>query len=222
MASKRAAALSFAFFVACVLAAPPSAAACGSKPYSYAGLADGRAAYGIAATITALTPLHVEWGHVSGWVGVDGHDRDGRHGWIQAGFVGFYGGERHIYYEAKPPAGPPRFVSLASSVAFGEPHRLAVREEADRPSWWRVWLDRKAVSPAVRLPGSHGRWRAVATTESWNAGMETCNAMRFRFRGVSVRRRDGTWRRLARVSVLRDPGYDVRNRRRTRFLAGSF
>ncbi len=221
MDRKRPASLALALFFACALAAPASAAVCGSKPYSYAGLADGRTAHGVRATITALTPLRVEWGHVAGWVGVDGHDRRGRLGWIQVGFAGFYGGERRIYYEFKRPDSTPRFVELAGTVPFGEPHSVAVRKVPGRPSAWRVRLDGRAVSPAIRLPGSRRGWRAVATTESWNAGTGSCNALQFRFRGVTALRAGGLWRAFSRTSVLRDPGYAVRNRTRTAFRAGS-
>ena len=96
-----------------------------------------------------------------------------------------------------------------------------MREEATRPSWWRVWLDGRPVSPANRLPGSHAGWSAVATAESWNAATSACNAMRFRFDGVGVRRADSVWRRLARASVLADPGYRVADRTRMGFLARS-
>lgn len=205
----------------CGLAAPAPAGACGSKAYSYAGLVDGGAAHGIQTTITALAPLDVEWGHVGGWVGVDGRDRYGRLGWIQVGIAVFYGGESRLYYEFKRGDDRPAFVELAGSVPVGEPHRIAVREQPTRPSWWRVWVDGRPVSPAIRLPGSHGRWKAVATAESWNAGMGACNAMRFRFDGVNVQREDGRWGALARPTVLQDPGYAVRDRTRTGFVAGS-
>ena len=197
--------------------AAASAAVCGAKPYSYAGLAEAGEAHGIRATLTALRPQEVEWGHTAAWVGVDGHDRRGRRGWIQIGFAGFYGGERRIYYEFKKPGGAPTFVEVAGALAFGVPHRVAVRAERTRPSWWRVWLDGKAVSPALRLAGSAHGWRPVAVAESWNAGMGSCNALHFRFRRVVVLGRAWRWRALLRGTVLQDPGYRVRDRTRRGF-----
>lgn len=111
------------------------------------------------------------------------------------------------------------FVELESGVPLGEPHRVAVRAEAARPSWWRVWLDRRPVTAPIRLPGSERGWRAVATGESWNAGTGSCNALHFQFGEVGVLRPTWRWGGPAQSAVLEDPGYEVRDRTRTGFRA---
>ena len=207
--------LALALLSGFVFAAPAAAAVCGAQPYWYAGLADGGRAHGVRATITAFTPLRVEPGHAAGWVGIDGHDRAGRPGWLQVGYVGFQGDDRRIYYEVKPPSGVARFVELESGVPLGEPHRVAVRAEAARPSRWRVWLEGRPVTAPIRLPGSEQGRRAVATAESWNAGTGSCNALHFQFGEVGVLPSTRRWRASAQTAVLEDPGYEVRDRTRT-------
>jgi hypothetical protein len=78
-----------------------------------------------------------------------------------------------------------------------------------------VWVNGKAVTDRIVLPGSHGAWPPVATAESWNGGTTgTCNGFAFRFEQVRVATQPGgAWRSLTRGSVLSAPGYRVLRRR---------
>jgi hypothetical protein len=69
-----------------------------------------------------------------------------------------------------------------------------------------VWVNHKAVSPAIHLPASHGRWNPIATAESWDGGAGgTCNTFLYRFRHVSIARAPGGgWHRLV-------GGYPIRS-----------
>ena len=79
---------------------------------------------------------------------------------------------------------------------------------ANRKAWWRVWLDGKAVSPAIHLPGSHGSWYPQAMAESWNGGVRACNAFQYRFANVTQAYADGgDWRPLTRSVSFHDAGY---------------
>ena len=199
------------------LAAPTASAARCGKTYSYAGLVSARSAHGVGTTLKALAVPSVSWGHVAGWVGVGGVGAGPRGAteWIQVGYAGFYGGETKLYYEITQPNSQPRFVEVDSQVLAGESHRVAVAELPGRRNWWRVWVDRRPVSPAVHLPGSHGTWRPMATAESWNAGMGECNRFAYRFSGLRIAGRLGQWRAFSVGSKLQDPGYRV-----SRFPAG--
>ena len=46
--------------------------------------------------------------------------------------------------------------------------------------------DGQPVTDPIVLPGSHKRWQPIATAESWNGGVATCNGFRFRFERVGV------------------------------------
>jgi hypothetical protein len=206
-----------AIVAALVLAAAVSvpaaaeAASC-AKAYSYAGLVSANRAHGVSATIQVLAVPRVKWGHVAGWVGVGGVGAGprGETEWIQVGYSGFYGGTSQLYYEVTPPNGDPRYVAVLASVRPGERHTVAVHEIGNRPEWWRVRVDGRAVGTPVHLPGSHGRWRPVATAESWNAGKGACNAFAYRFSNVRIATRpNGRWRRFRSSYALQDPGYRV-------------
>ncbi len=191
-------------------AAPAAAAARCAKTYSYAGLVSADRAHGVSTRLTALS-TNVRWGHVAGWVGVGGIGQgpNGTTAWIQVGFNGFYGGENKLYYEVTQPGGRPTYTPVRD-ISAGDSHRVGVLEMKGRRNWWRVWVDGRAVSPPINLPGSHGRWRPVATAESWNAGMGACNGLAYRFTRTTVARKPGgTWRRLRTGQTLQDPGYRV-------------
>jgi hypothetical protein len=102
----------------------------------------------------------------------------------------------------------------------GTKRKVAVAELTGRPGWWRVWVDDKAVSDPVYLPGSHGAWRPLATTETWGAGSRVCNRFRYRFDAVSVATRPGGWQRLGRHYTFQDHGYRIRPLGAARFIAG--
>ena len=193
-----------------VLAPAATAARC-TKTYSYAGLVSSRDGHGVRATLEALKVPSVSWGHVAAWVGVGGTNAGprGEAEWIQVGYAGFYGGESRLYYEITQPGAAPRFVEVEDDVLPGRVHRVGVAEMRQRPNWWRVWVDGRAVSEPVYLPGSHGTWQPVATAESWNAGTAVCNGFAYRFSRLRVAGRLGIWRPFVVGSELKDPGYRI-------------
>jgi hypothetical protein len=141
------------------------ALACGnSTGYSYAGLGAPSHAYGISATITTLDAFDVLNGHVAGWVGVGGPGQgpSGTNEWLQIGFSGFPGiTGSDIYYEVAEPNRFPTYHQVADALPVGTVAKVTVLEMHNRPDFWRVWLNHKAVSPPIRLPGlepdRHGR-----------------------------------------------------------------
>jgi hypothetical protein len=225
--SVRRAALSLALAAAVATAAASSAqtAQTTCATYAYAGLVAPKAAPGIAARVTVLERPQVGWGHVAAWVGVGGPGQ-GPHGtdeWIQVGVSGLERDVSSLYYEVARPGGAPAYHEVRAGLAAGASHRVAVLEVAHRPGAWRVWVDGRAVSPAIRLPGSTGRWAPMAMTESWNGGRGVCNGFRYGFSGVRVAaRRGGTsW-----LSLLHAATYErdqrIVARRRNSFVAASY
>ncbi|MDQ3859595.1 MAG: hypothetical protein M3327_14320 [Actinomycetota bacterium] len=214
--------LALALASAPVLAAPAHAARC-AKSYSYAGVVSARSAHGVRATIEALSVPRVSSGHVAGWVGVGGVGA-GPHGeteWIQVGYSGLYGGKSQLYYEVTPPNGRTRYIAVDPDLEPGERHTVAVHEMQGRRDWWRVRVDGRSVGVPVHLPGSHGRWRPVATAESWNAGNRSCNGFAYRFSHVGVALRPNSrWRPFEPGYKLEDPGYRVA-RARAGFVASA-
>jgi len=76
---------------------------------------------------------------------------------------------------------------------------------------WRVWLDGRPVTDPIVLPGSHHRWEPLATAESWNGGVATCNGFGFRFERVGLARSlGGSWQTFAPGYTFRDRGYTLR------------
>ncbi len=202
------------------LAAVPTtyAAGCGagtfgSQGYAYAGHQSAAAAHGVRATITPLARPDVAAGHVAGWVGVGGPGQ-GAHGetvWLQAGIASLPGTAPMVYAEITHAGKSPSLLPLLENVAVGESHRLAVLEVAGRPGVWRVWLDGKPATDPIVLPGSSGRWRPIATAESWNGGTHRCNAFSFRFEGVAVAARaGGRWSSFVPGFRFLDRGYMLR------------
>jgi hypothetical protein len=174
---------------ALLLAAAPTALACGSAGYSYAGISSRTSVYGVAASLTSLAAPAVQNGHVAGWVGVGGPGL-GPHGsteWIQVGYSGFPGlSVGSLYYEVALPGKAPAYHEVSAAIQAGERHRVAVLEDAHHANWWRVWVDGHAASGLYHLPGSHGAWRGVATAESWGGGMRACNRYSYDFKRVAV------------------------------------
>jgi len=61
------------------------------------------------------------------------------------------------------------------------------------------------------LAGSHRRWEPLATDESWNGGVPTCNGFGFRFERVGIARAlGGSWQPFVPGYTFRDRGYEVR------------
>jgi hypothetical protein len=176
------------------------ALACGTGGYSYAGVGAAGHASGISAVLTPLGPFNVLNGHVAGWVGVGGPGEGpgGTDEWLQIGESGFPGLFNDIYYEVALPHRTPVYHQVMASPALGKPVKVTVLEVHNRPNWWRVWLNGRAVSKAIRLPDSHGRWSPIATAESWDGGTGgACNDFLYSFRRVSITSRPGgTWQRL--------------------------
>jgi hypothetical protein len=221
-----------ALAAACALALPQqggarrsASSACGKRAYSYAGLDTIRPVDGVRATITALTRPRVERGHAAGWIGVAGTSAGGSEidEWIQIGLSAFPGDPaNHVYVEFAQPDRHPRYIPVRATPAVGESHRFAVRELHGHPGWWRAWLDGKRVGPAVRLPGSHTRWSAQMTGESWNAGSGVCNLFSYAFGDVSLATSGpGSWTRLAHTQSFEDRGYRLVRSGSAGFVASS-
>jgi hypothetical protein len=189
-----------------------SAAICGEGTYAYAGMGSRETVSGVAATIVPTAAPTVRDGHVDGWVGVGGVGlgANGADEWIQIGLTSAPGDvENRIYYEIQRPGRPVVLRVLRRGVAVGRQHRFAVLELADRPNWWRAWLDGSPVSVAVFLPASHDRWTAQAVGESW-AGMTTgaCNAYAYAFSNLTVAgARDRVWAPFRPFRRFRDRRY---------------
>lgn len=193
-----------------VLAPDAEAASC-AKTYSYAGVVSARTGGGIRTTLTALSAPDVPWGQVGAWVGVGGVGQGpgGSTEWIQAGYSGFAGGQSSLYYEVARPGGQPVYTEV-QAVALGETNRVAVVEIAGRPGWWRVRVNGRPVSRAIRLPGSHRRWAPIATAESWNGGTGICNRFAYRFARLAVASRPNAgWYTIRVGETLQDGPYRV-------------
>jgi hypothetical protein len=198
--------------------AAASPAACGSgahgKPgYGYAGHQSALAAHGIRATITPLSAVPVAAGHAAGWVGVGGRGAGpgGADQWLQVGLASLPGAPLLLYAEITRAGREPMFRLLEDGVAVGQPRSVAVLELSGRPDWWRVWVDGRPVTEPVRLEGSGGRVRPIATSESWSGGTPGCNAFSFRFEDVAVAGgAGGSWRAFVPGSTFRDAGFRLR------------
>ena len=189
--------------------------ASGSGPagYAYAGRQSTTVAHGIRATITPTTAATVYAGHVAGWIGVGGPGQ-GAHGetlWLQVGVTSIPNTPTMLYAEITRTGQDPVFLPLIKGVAVGESHRVAVLEMANRPNWWRVWLDGAPATDPVLLENSTNRWRPIATAETWNGGQQVCNRFAFRFDGVGVAAATGgSWRPFTPGYLFQDRGFSVR------------
>ena len=116
--------------------------------------------------------------HVAAWVGVGGAGQgpNGSDQWLQVGLAAFNGSGSRLYYEVTTGGAPPRYNEVVSEVPAGQKSRVAVLEMSKRPNWWRVWLNGKAVSRPIHLPGSSGRFRPIATAETWDGGVAVATA----------------------------------------------
>jgi hypothetical protein len=185
------------------------ALACGSNGYSYAGIGTPQRAFGISASVAAVSAFPVLNGHVAGWVGVGGPGQGpgGTDEWLEVGLSGFpavTGSD--LYYEVSEPDGYPSYHEVASDLPAGKASEVAVLEMHGRPDWWRVWVNGRAVSKPIRLPDSHQRWAPIATAESWDGGTHgACNTFLYHFRRVRIAHAPGGgWRNLS-------GGYPIRS-----------
>lgn len=185
----------------------------GSQGYAYAGHQSAAVAHGVRATITPLSRLDVSAGHVAGWVGVGGPGQGARGEtvWLQAGIASLPGAPPMVYAEITRAGRSPVFLPLLEDVAVGESHRVAVLELEGRPGVWRVWVDDRPATDPIVLPGSSGRWRPIATAESWNGGTHRCNGFAFRFDGVAITTANGgRWHPFVPGFRFLDRGYALR------------
>lgn len=185
-----------------------SAFACGKKGFTYAGIGAPTTAYGVRAVITTLSPYNVISGHIAGWVGVGGYGQgpNGTNEWIQVGISGFPNsvddgtttGGGDIYYEVTKPGQEPVYTQVLADPPPGTAYHVSVAEIPGRPNWWRVSLNHRIVSPDIYLPGSDGKWKPIATAESWDGGTGgACNDFLYKFQNVAVATRQGSaWRPL--------------------------
>lgn len=186
-------------------AAAPPATRC-TQEYGYAGVVGARPAAGVGARLTALDPPLVRWGHVAAWVGLSS-GAPGSASWIQAGLAGFEAGANTLYYEVARAGASPVYTTIRYDIPPGEAHAVAVREVTGSPGTWRVWVDGTPASPPIVLAGSHGVWRPMVMSESWNGGTGACNVFRFAFTNLrSVGTTGGAWKHLT-ASRLVDAGY---------------
>ena len=177
------------------------AMACGNGGgYSYAGMGAASPGAGISAVVTPLGPFSVLNGHVAGWVGVGGPGEGpgGTDEWLQIGVSSFPGLFSDVYYEVARPNRTPVYHQVESNPPLGQPLKVTVLEMHGRPSFWRVWLNGRAVSRPIWLPDSYERWTPIATAEAWDGGTgASCNDFLYSFRHVAVTPRPGgTWRKL--------------------------
>jgi hypothetical protein len=208
-----------AIVAAAALGGAARAVACGnSAGYSYAGVGAPMQAYGVSALITPLNAFDVLNGHVAGWVGVGGPGEgpNGTNEWIQVGYAGFpsvIGSD--IYYEVALPGRYPTYHEVFTGLPVGTLTKVTVLEMHNRPDWWRVWVNHKAASPPIRLPGSDGRWSPIATAESWDGGTGgACNTFLYHFRHVSIAHaRGGGWHQLTGGYPIRSAATRVQRRR---------
>jgi hypothetical protein len=194
---------------------PARANGCTGSEFSYAGYQSNSKAHGVAATLVPVQAPSVVDGHVGGWVGVGGVDAGpgGVAEWLQVGFAAFSGADgsrTRLYYEMTLPGKSPQYVELDPDIRPGSKHRVAVIEMAKRKSWWRVWVDRKPVSPPIHLPGSHGAWYPQIVGENWNGGTGMCNGFTYSFSDVKLAHAiGGKWKPLGDSYVFEDKGYKL-------------
>lgn len=134
--------------------------------------------------------------------------------WLQIGVASLPGTPTMVYTEITRAGKAPVFIPLLQDVKLGESHQLAILEMYGRPGVWRVWLDGRPVTEPVVLPGSHDRWKPIATAESWNGNVATCNRFGFRFERVGVAKAlGGSWRAFSPGYTFLDRGFSVRQLR---------
>lgn len=207
-----------ALAAACSLSASALAGGriCAPSGYAYAGFQSPVAAYGVSGRLTLESAPLVGDGHVAAWLGVGGAGL-GPHGsdvWLQVGIAGFPDGRSELYYEFKRPGmQTAEYVSLGQ-LPRGAKRDVAVYERASRRNAWRVVVDGKAVSPTIVLPGSHGAWRPIATSETWGGDTNSCNRLGYDFGDLAVATRSGGgWKPFTLSRAMRDPGYRLDTRR---------
>jgi hypothetical protein len=183
--------------------------------YTYAGFQHPAAAFGVSGRLSLVAQPNVAGGHIAAWIGVGGSGMgpNGSDAWVQAGISGFPDGHSELYYEYQLPGQKaPQYVSLGRVVA-GSDHDFAVYERPSQPNAWRVTLDGAKVSPAIVLPGSHGAWRPIATTENWGGDTDACNRFSYDFSNLAIASQYGSnWQPFALTRPLQDAGLKLSSR----------
>lgn len=203
------------------VASAPAQVRC-ADGYTYAGRLSATRAHGVRATLSALAKPEVSAGHVAAWVGVGGvgEGPNGTNAWVQIGLSAFPGTGSRLYYEVARPGAPPTYHELDPDVQTGRRFRVAVLEMGRRPNHWRVWVNGEPVSEPIHLPASHGRWRPIATAESWAGTGSACNGFSYRFERVRVSAAaGGSWRSFVEGHRFLDSGYRLLDRGGTTFVA---
>jgi hypothetical protein len=217
----------FAALAAVGVDAAGATSGCTIRTYGYAGLGSRTVTRGVAATISANSTSTVYDGHVAGWIGVGGVGAGpgGTDEWIQIGLSAFQSDAKsRIYYEVKRPGKKAAYHEVRIGVRVGESHRFAVLELAQRPGWWRVFVDGVPASRPVHLPGSHGAWKAQALGESWsgNNSSGSCNEFSFAFNRVSLLdEKQPLWTAPRAFHLFQDRGYRFVQSARASFVAAS-
>jgi hypothetical protein len=211
---------------ACSLALPQrgrAAATCASSTYSYAGVSSIKARYGVAARLSAVRRPNVLKGHVAAWVGVGGAGLGpgSTNEWLQAGISALPGQDPALYYEVAAPGKAPRYVMLKGHLPIAKTFDVAVLESRSHPGSWRVWVNGTKMTDRIYLPGSHGKWKPIATAESWSGDTGgTCNGFAFKFQQIKVATKPGgSWQPI-NGRVLADAGYHVRHENSSLFTTG--
>ena len=201
-----------------VLGGAARASACGSNGYAYAGLGASQPAFGISATLASVDAFPLLHGHVAGWVGVGGPGQGpgGTDEWLQVGLSAFPGVTgSDLYYELAVPSHGPVYHQIAGNVPAERRVKVGVVEMRNRANWWRVWLNGRAVSKPIRLPGSYQRWSPIATSESWDGGTGgACNDFLYHFRRVRIANAlGGGWRKFSGGYPIRSSATRIRRSR---------
>ena len=197
---------------ACALAAPALSAptrahACNQAGYSYAGIQTLTPARGLSTRLTLTRDAVVTSGHVAAWIGVGGAGMgaNGQDAWLQIG-VSSVGDGTELYYEVTQPGYATKYTSLGAVVA-GDTHQIGIAETG--PGIWTAFLDGQAASPAFFLPGSHGSWAPMATSESYDGGVTGCNAYGFQFSDLKSSIVPRVWQPIGKVRSFKDAGHTL-------------
>jgi hypothetical protein len=162
--------------------------------------------HGIRAWLSAPLDPQVQSGDVSGSIGIGRANAVGKRGVLRVGLLASVGGSSQLYFDRRLRGGEWRRF-LGPTVAAGERHKVSILEMAHRPTFWRVWIDGRAVTKPIHLTLASRGKEAFATGESWDGGTPVCNRLDYLFRPVTVR--GAYWHRLRSRRVFQDPGYAV-------------
>ena len=142
------------------------------------------------ATVTMTTGPRVAGGHVAAWVGVGGVGLGERHGPMAPGRVRLTDSatRRPVLRGGPARHAAPRFVALLDVVQIGQvATQWSDRDAVAAGSVARMGRDGTPVTPPISLESSHDRWSPVATSESWNGGLDSCNGLGYRFANIGCR-----------------------------------